>query len=63
MRRFWHNGKLLPWWVSITQTWGRRPGNGRFWKRMLSKVRRRAWKDDHERGLSQLESRVNWRDW
>jgi len=38
-------------------------GLGRWAKRRLSKMRRRAWKDSHERGLSKWESEVNWKLW
>lgn len=42
---------------------GRNRGDGWF-KRRLSKLRRRAWRNpDHPRGLAGLESRVNWKDW
>jgi hypothetical protein len=63
MREAWrHNGRLLPGWVSFTRVWGSR-GAGRWWKRRLSKARRRAWRDTHKRGLSGVESTVNWKDW
>jgi len=35
----------------------------KYAKRRLSKARRRAWKDPHERGLASIESDVNWRGW
>lgn len=57
------NGKLLPWWITITQTWGSKSGNGRYWKRRLSKARRRYWKDTHKRGLMSIESTCNWKGW
>jgi hypothetical protein len=57
-----NNGRWLPWWISFSQTWGGR-GQGRYWKRLLSKIRRRAWRDPHRRGLAGIESRVNWKDW
>ena len=38
-------------------------GIGRYWKRRLSKARRRAWRDEHERGLAGTESTVNYRTW
>jgi len=62
-RKPWkHNGRLMPWWLSFTQVWSGR-GIGRWWKRRLSKVRRRAWRDPHQRGLAGIESTVNWKDW
>jgi hypothetical protein len=63
MREAWrHNGRLLPGWVGFTRVWNKR-GEGRYWKRRLSKARRRAWRDTHKRGLAQIESTVNWKDW
>lgn len=49
--------------AKFTQTWGRKAGNGRWMKRILSKARRRAWKDSHERGLVGIESECNWKGW
>jgi hypothetical protein len=57
-----NNGKLVPGWIKDENTW-KRQGVGRYWKRRLSKVRRRAWRDTHKRGLAQIESTVNWKDW
>lgn len=57
------NGKRLPWWISFSQCWSDTPGEGRFWKRKLSKARRRAWRDPHQRGLAGLESTVNYKTW
>lgn len=37
--------------------------SGKWWKRLLNKARRRAWKDLHQRGLAEKESIVNWRTW
>jgi len=37
---------------------------GRFWKRLLSKARRRAWKNPgHERNLAGIEGTCNWKNW
>jgi len=37
---------------------------GRYYKRMLSKCRRRAWKNEgHERNLVGIEKRCNWKNW
>lgn len=52
----------LPDYLNFTATWGRKPGNGRWMKRRLSKARRR-WKDNHHRGLLHAESECNWRGW
>jgi hypothetical protein len=57
-----HNGRWMPWWLSFSEVWNG-VGQGRYWKRRLSKARRRAWKDSHQRGLAELESKVNWKDW
>lgn len=39
-------------------------GEGRYWKRLLSKVRRKAWKhEDHQRSLPSMESNVNYKNW
>ena len=35
---------------------------GRFWKRKLSKARRR-WNDEHKRGLLGIERECNWKGW
>ena len=43
----------LPQYVSFTQVWRKR-GEGRYWKRLLAKKRRKAWKDSHERGVAQF---------
>lgn len=38
--------------------------SGRYWKRLLSKKRRKTWKDErHQRGLAGLESTVNYKNW
>jgi len=39
------------------------PHIGRFFKRKLSKARRRAWKDKRERGLASAESEANYKNW
>jgi hypothetical protein len=61
-----HNGRMLPWYVTFSETWGSR-GEGRYWKRQLSKARRRAWRTElaghRPRGLPDIESRVNWKNW
>jgi len=38
-------------------------GNGRFWKRRLSKARRRAWRDPHQRGLMSAEQECSYKNW
>jgi hypothetical protein len=58
--------------VNFSALW-MRSGNGRFWKRKLSKARRRAAKrlcrygeDDLskvERGLPQIERICHWKNW
>lgn len=59
--------KKLPWYVSFTQTWGNKRGMGRFWKRQLSKARRRYAKNLLKYGRGKepvgLESEVNWKGW
>ena len=62
-----HNGRRMPWWLTFSQVWGT-AHEGRFFKRRLSKVRRRAWKDEilrghRPRGLPGAESTVNWKNW
>jgi len=47
---------------SICCRWGSR-GEGRYYKRRLSKARRRAWRDPHRRGLLHWESICNWKNW
>ena len=57
----------LPRYVHFTQTWGNKRGMGRYWKRQLSKARRRASKAEIDgrkvRGLAGIESEVNWKGW
>lgn len=62
----------LPDHVRFTQTWGNKPGLGRYWKRLLSKGRRRFAKRlcregerayGHMRGLPGIEREVNWKTW
>jgi len=54
---------------NFTHCWPPRPGLGRGWKRRLSKLRRLAWKYElrtgvaYNRGLTRVESEVNWRTW
>jgi len=66
IRRPWkHNGRWMPWWLSGTHVWSE--GQGRFWKRQLSKARRRAWKYEVRTGkplnITSIESEVNWKGW
>ena len=56
------NGRWLPWYVGWTSIWGK-VGRGRWMKRRLSKARRRAWKDSHERGLSVVETEASYKGW
>jgi len=57
----------LKGYISFTQTWGNKEGIGRYWKRILSKARRRYAKAElrGERGKEPvgLESTVNWKSW
>jgi len=54
--------------VHFMQIW---PGRhqGRYWKRQLSKARRRAWKEEvflgrgNPRGLAAIERECNWKTW
>jgi hypothetical protein len=60
--RWYHNGRPLPPWPVCT--WPGKSRNGRYWKRCLSKARRRAWRDErHPRGLAGWESTVNYKTW
>ena len=61
------NGRWMPWYLTFSQTWGNRK-SGRYWKRALSKARRRAWKHELMTGkpynkIVGLESEVNFRGW
>lgn len=51
----------------FTRTWGNVPGNGRWWKRQLSKARRRYINALLRSGRGKepigLESEVNWKGW
>jgi len=53
---------------SFTCQWAGR-GTGRWWKRKLSKVRRRAWKDVElrgrrvPRGVDGIETECNYKTW
>lgn len=52
-----------PDYIAVYGRWSC-PGKGRYWKRRLSKVRRRAWKDPrHPRGLRGIESICNYKGW
>lgn len=62
-RRTWKEfGKRIDEHCSWTGRWPSR-GEGRYWKRCLSKARRRAWKDAHKRGLLRYERECNWKTW
>ena len=65
-RRFYED-RIPEWargrWYFVSFYWSFKPGQGRFWKRQLSKVRRRALDDRHTRGLGPMESRCNWKNW
>lgn len=50
-----------PWYISFGQIWNGRK-QGRYWKRLLSKARRK-WRDTHHRGLAEIESTCNWKGW
>ena len=50
-----HQGRKMPGWLPFYRVWGG-VGNGRYWKRRLSKARRKAWRDPHQRGLRYAES-------
>lgn len=56
-----HNGRIMPDWITCTQVWSGR-GTGRWYKRRLSKARRR-WRDEHRRGLSHIETECNYKGW
>jgi hypothetical protein len=59
---YWrHNGRLLPDYLNCTCVWPG-PGVGRWWKRRLSKARRR-WQDSHRRGLASAEAECNYKTW
>ena len=61
-RRTWKEfGKRISPHAGWTGRWNK--GNGRIWKRRLSKARRRAWKDPHQRGLLDAERECNWKCW
>ena len=49
-------------YISFSQIWPGR-GVGRYVKRRLSKARRRAWKDPHQRGVVGVEREANWKTW
>ena len=54
-------GKRIDPYASFTQRWGS-VGEGRYWKRKLSKARRK-WTDTHQRGLKHIETICNWKNW
>ena len=61
-RRTWKEfGKRISIHAGMCDRWSR--GSGRFWKRCLSKSRRRAFKDTHRRGLLNIEGTCNWKNW
>ena len=39
------------------------PHIGRYYKRKLSKARRRAWKEKSDKHLTNWESECNWKGW
>ena len=49
-------------YLKFTKVWCS-PGVAKYMKRRLSKVRRRAWRDPHKRGIASVESECNWRGW
>jgi hypothetical protein len=59
----------VPHYVTFSEIWsmGNHSGIGRFWKRRLSKARRRYIRDLLRLGRGKepagLESVVNWKDW
>lgn len=55
-------GKRIDTHVNFTGRWGSR-GEGRYWKRQLSKARRRAWKYGHEGALIKYGRICNWKNW
>ncbi len=55
--------RKYPPYLGIGQIWAS-AHEGKFWKRLLHKARRRAWRSEgHERGLAGIESTVNWKNW
>ena len=62
-----NNGKILPDYISFSQTWSGKAGNGRYWKRQLSKARRRYWKMllrfGYARYPTRIEREVNYKGW
>lgn len=61
-----HWAEEVPEYVSMTERWPG-PGVGRYWKRKLSKARRKHAKEqlNGRRGKepTAIESEVNWRTW
>ena len=66
--RAWLETKERYPWLKRSDRWPKK-GLGRYWKRRLSKARRKYAKavltqtTPHERGLADLESTVSWRSW
>jgi len=58
-RRCRADGKLLG--SVVGNTYGGKPRNGKWLKRIRSRARRRAWRDAHERGLAAANSTLNYR--
>lgn len=64
--RFYNDNK--PAWLRFTQTWGNKPGNGRYHKTRASRLARRAAKRElmglHPRkGHVGAASECSWRGW
>lgn len=60
-RRTWKEfGKRVSVHAGFCGRWNE--GCGRYWKRGLSKARRRAWRDSHQRGLLHYETECNWKN-
>lgn len=62
----------LPWYVGPCRTWGNKPGLGRWYKRRLSKLRRKWGRlfcstgEDayrHTGGLLNWERECHWKGW
>jgi hypothetical protein len=64
-RRYFDEYK--PAWVTFSETWGNVPHIGRWYKRRLSKARRRYVRDLLRFGRAKeptgIESEVNWKGW
>lgn len=68
--RFFEDRK--PSWISFTGTWGTKPGNGKWYKRMVAKAQRRFGKlycrigeraYRHSGSLVSWLSEIDWRGW